>query len=157
MAMEKDKFLVLKVLCMMLPYGLKVKHEAQDFPSTLEWVDTNRLSVGIKADKIGAGTWSGNLEFIKPYLRPMSSMTGEERKEHILNRLSKWNSYSGYCANIIDWLNAHHFDYRGLIEKGLGLEAPEEMYSGEIVGVKETPTKTFPRVNEFINGSSYRH
>ena len=28
----------------------------------------------------------------------------------------------------IDWLNAHHFDYRGLIEKGLALEAPEDMY-----------------------------
>jgi predicted AlkP superfamily phosphohydrolase/phosphomutase len=29
---------------------------------------------------------------------------------------------------VIDWLNAHHFDYRGLIEKGLALEAPEGMY-----------------------------
>lgn len=29
---------------------------------------------------------------------------------------------------VFDWLNAHHFDYRGLIEKGLALEAPEEMY-----------------------------
>ena len=31
-------------------------------------------------------------------------------------------------AEAIDWLNAHHFDYRGLIEKGLALEAPEGMY-----------------------------
>ena len=28
----------------------------------------------------------------------------------------------------VDWLNAHHFDYRGLIEKGLALEAPKDMY-----------------------------
>ena len=28
-----------------------------------------------------------------------------------------------------DWLNAHHFDYRGLIEKGLAIEAPEGMYN----------------------------
>ena len=28
----------------------------------------------------------------------------------------------------IDWLNAHHFDYRGLIEKSLAIIAPEEMY-----------------------------
>jgi hypothetical protein len=25
-----------------------------------------------------------------------------------------------------DWLNAHHFDYRGLIEKGLAIEVTEE-------------------------------
>jgi len=52
----------------------------------------------------------------------MSSMTEEETKIHgdlICN-----------CQNyeVVDWLNAHHFDYRGLIEKGLALEAPEGMY-----------------------------
>ena len=30
--------------------------------------------------------------------------------------------------DFIHWLNSHHFDYRGLIEKGLALEAPEGMY-----------------------------
>jgi len=30
-----------------------------------------------------------------------------------------------------DWYNAHHFDYRGLIEKGLAIEAPEGMYKTE--------------------------
>jgi hypothetical protein len=30
--------------------------------------------------------------------------------------------------SVLDWLNAHHFDYRGLIEKGLALEAPKGMY-----------------------------
>ena len=35
------------------------------------------------------------------------------------------------CANLIDWLNKHNFDYRGLIEKGLALEAPEGMYNLE--------------------------
>jgi hypothetical protein len=29
---------------------------------------------------------------------------------------------------IYDWLNAHHFDYRGLIDKGLALEALDGMY-----------------------------
>jgi hypothetical protein len=32
------------------------------------------------------------------------------------------------CLAIIDWLNSHHFDYRGLIEKRLAFEAPEGMY-----------------------------
>jgi hypothetical protein len=31
-------------------------------------------------------------------------------------------------SKLIDWLNAHHFDYRGLIEKGLAIEAPSGMY-----------------------------
>ena len=64
----------------------------------------------------------------KPYLRPMSSMTEEEE--------NKYNSLNGYEKGIFphteeafDWLNAHHFDYRGLIEKGLALEAPEDMYN----------------------------
>ena len=29
---------------------------------------------------------------------------------------------------VIDWLNAHHFDYRDLIDKGLALEAPTDIY-----------------------------
>jgi hypothetical protein len=30
---------------------------------------------------------------------------------------------------LIDWLNVHHFDYRGLIPMGLALEAPKDMYN----------------------------
>ena len=64
-------------------------------------------------------------QVIKPYLRPMSSMTEEELKEWvtILNFVQEKR-----LDRSIDWLNAHHFDYRGLIEKGLALEAPEGMY-----------------------------
>lgn len=83
------------------------------------------------------------IDEVKPYLRPMSSMTEEERKE-----LSIILNYEFYvdddfalaaeddrhrirlelCDGYIDWLNEHHFDYRGLIEKSLALEAPEGMY-----------------------------
>ena len=34
-------------------------------------------------------------------------------------------SYS-FCSEIINWLNAHHFDYRGLIPKGLAIEVTED-------------------------------
>jgi hypothetical protein len=66
----------------------------------------------------------------KPYLRPLSSITDEEKKEFIKFR---WTTQNGeprmyeWC----DYANAHHFDYRGLIEKGLALEAPEGMYQFE--------------------------
>jgi hypothetical protein len=94
---------------------------------------------------------------IKPYLRPMSSMTEEEKKElerlideklnkHIGQEDDEWTPWVLYDTTgiknyvggerfyfdemcfIYDWFNAHHFDYRGLIEKGLAIEAPEIMY-----------------------------
>ena len=77
---------------------------------------------------------------LKPYLRPLSSITPEE-KEHIKNKWSyaNWNTLNDFlnyslidacdAESFIDWLNSHHFDYRGLIEKGLAIEAPEGMYN----------------------------
>ena len=62
------------------------------------------------------------LDAVKPYLRPMSSMTEEEKEE--FGRLVSLFAFT----EVNDWLNAHHFDYRGLIDKGLALEAPEGMY-----------------------------
>ena len=60
----------------------------------------------------------------KPYLRPMSSMTEDEEDE--LN-----SARMGNYGEDADWLNAHHFDYRGLIPLGLALEATEGMYKTE--------------------------
>lgn len=77
------------------------------------------------------------LEDFVPYLRPMSSMTEEEMKEYRMFIEYSYNDftsedtpcvYTNKVNDYIDWLNAHHFDYRGLIEKGLALEAPEGMY-----------------------------
>ncbi len=113
---QEDKELLLKDLRERLPYGVKISYVSLDGkicgePITLTPID-----------------YKFDIEEVKPYLRPMSSMTKEERKEY--------HSYCYYyCGNYfdtvrsIDWLNAHHFDYRGLIEKGLALEAPEGMYN----------------------------
>lgn len=81
-----------------------------------------------------------NIWVIKPYLRPMESMTEEEKKEFdddfmVINE-DAWNgntevgfkNQSIIMSDAIDWLNAHYFDYRGLIPKGLALPAPEGMY-----------------------------
>lgn len=72
------------------------------------------------------------------YLRPMSSITEEERKkfnslingveERCINAYGK-GGYTLAFTELNDWLNAHYFDYRGLISKGLALEAPEGMYN----------------------------
>ena len=71
------------------------------------------------------------IQVLKPYLRPKSSMTTEEYKEYDSHRNHISDEYNRYCfdtAESIDWLNANHFDYRELIPMGLALEAPEEMY-----------------------------
>ena len=64
------------------------------------------------------------IEYIKPYLFPLSSMTEEQMDEYdnlkqdITNKLKDWK-----CAELLDWLNKNHFDYRGLIERGLAVDA----------------------------------
>ena len=62
---------------------------------------------------------------IKPYLFPISSMTDEQEEEYqyITERWMYDPSYS--IGDSIDWLNKNHFDYRGLIEKGLAIDATE--------------------------------
>lgn len=65
----------------------------------------------------------------KPYLRSMSSMTKEEYNEvgDLLKAEDPSLNLDEVMATIeIDWLNSHHFDYRGLIDKGLAIEVTEE-------------------------------
>ena len=84
-------------------------------------------------------TWTTDIDKMKPYLRKMSSMTDEENKAYksLQDKIAvQWDDFDqpiGYTyaqtIKSIDWLNAHHFDYRGLIGKGLALEAPKDMYN----------------------------
>jgi hypothetical protein len=73
-------------------------------------------------DKNGINNFGGwSVEMVKPYLRPMSSMTENEKQEYVI--------VCDIPTEAMDWLNAHHFDYRRLIKTGLALEAPEGMYN----------------------------
>ena len=79
------------------------------------------------------------IEEFKPYLRPMSTMTKEEIEEFTklifitdstsYGYLKECLLYSEYSSKAMDWLNSHHFDYRGLIDQHLALQAPENMYN----------------------------
>ena len=116
---QEEKQLLLKDLCGRLLYGVKVKFYSMEYPYGSEPVI---LTVSLLKDR-----WE-NIQDAKPYLRSMSSMTMEEQREYI----SVGRSMSPDNPSIlVDWLNAHHFDYHGLIEKGLALEAPADMYKTE--------------------------
>lgn len=139
---QEDKDLLLKDLCARLPYGVMVSVQGVEFDSYKYPYQLTAVS------KFGLDSFCKvyhpiytpfgvvpNVEYIKPYLRPMSSMTDDERKEYndiVKNTIDFYNCPKSekICFFIIpiEWLNKHHFDYRGLIEKGLALEAPEGMY-----------------------------
>lgn len=129
MAREEKKELLLKDICARLPYNCIISI-AEGGIDGIKWADVT-LNSYLFYQIMEEDAW----EYVKPYFRPLSSMTNEE-----YNELSKISSYYGLAPfedihnwtpnyNVIDWLNAHHFDYRGLIEKGLALEAPEGMYN----------------------------
>jgi hypothetical protein len=76
-----------------------------------------------------------NIERLKPYLRPLSSMTDEEAGEYndlVKNTIDFYDCQKSedVCLFVIpiDWLNKKKFDYRGLILRGLAIEAPKDMY-----------------------------
>lgn len=142
---KEEKQLVLEDLCARLLYGIKFTL-SNDNIYTMKGIDLIVTDEGNWEYAVTAkGIEPIEIEYIKPYLRPMSSMTEEERKEvETLIKDNRPNPYGeinnkdmdnlllsvSVTSNVlIDYLNAHHFDYRSLIKKGLALEASEEMYN----------------------------
>lgn len=67
-----------------------------------------------------------NVSKIKPYLFPLSSMSDEQKEEYdLICSMSMFDMSESDAVKLIDWLNKNHFDYRGLIEKGLAIDATE--------------------------------
>ena len=133
---HEDKDLLLKDLCARLPYGIKVNEDIQgDF--TLVGLTKERAFTTSEEE----GYYNDfPIELIKPYLFPLSSMTEEQKRE--LRQMDAFvNTFGQICFSTYDdygheliptfedairiekWLNKNHFDYRGLIEKGLAIDA----------------------------------
>lgn len=128
---QEEKQLLLKDLCGRLSYGLICSIYRED-DEGFGWRDAeckgylqNNDSCEFYFEDVIA---IDNIERLKPYLRPMSSMTEEDyaRRCAFLDDIE--GGVEDAIPNYIDWLNAHHFDYRDLISMGLALEAPEDMY-----------------------------
>lgn len=121
---QEEKELLLSDICARLPYGVIVNCNRED---EMLFAVTERGFLEVNDRFL--------LEDCKPYLRPMSSMTEEENVEYLKTLRVIQDEYltPHWCDTLstFDWLNAHHFDYRGLIPMGLALEAPEGMYKTE--------------------------
>lgn len=153
---QEHKQLLLKDLCARLPYGIKCcarYNTGSRYNTNIVTIIPENGSIVTRQNELHYQK-SSLIEDCRPYLRPMSSMTEDEREEievFIFNEWYQENSckidkegwieilanydVSGidpcFCSDYIDWLNAHHFDYRGLIEKSLAIVAPEGMYKYE--------------------------
>ena len=120
------KMLLLKDLCSRLPYGLIVEATYKDGEG---WKTEDRKLLSLYTDgQVYADSVYTSIEHTKPYLRPMSSMTEEELNEYENFITNEKDDQLRFCNELV-FYNRHHFDYRGLIEKGLALEAPEGMYN----------------------------
>lgn len=144
---KQDIELLMKDLCGRLPYGVKVQPCGSAFPH--KFIGYDKGLVRIDTDQ------RYELENIKPYLRPMSSMTEEEAIEFVslygVEDFLKVN-VTQECFEIIiddelipvmkllyedihlpvecfDFLLKNHFDFRNLIPMGLALPAPDGMYN----------------------------
>ena len=117
---QERKDLLLKDLSARLPYGVKFSYVSDKDKTQFVLSEIGMLM-----------RYSIEEGHVMPYLRPMSSMTEEEEREFksTCNIIGFYKDGEFACTpEGYDWLNAHHFDYRGLIPMGLALEAKEGMY-----------------------------
>ena len=120
---QKDKELLFRDLCARIPYNVKC-YNSKYKPDLAEEIIC--ITVNYNHPCVQLGTYLYKLEQVKPYLFPLSSMTKEQK---MFLRQQNWCiaiSTSGTVETTIEginWLNKNHFDYRGLFEKGLAINA----------------------------------
>lgn len=134
---KEEKELLIKDLCARLPYGVKISVN-----NNIEKID----GISVLDNVIEYGSFlSCDVEEVKPYLFPLSSMTEEQMEElkELCNMFIPADYYPYYYwgivvlyrhmlddnykfnlkTDVIDWFNKNHFDYMNLIEKGLAIDA----------------------------------
>lgn len=148
---KEQKELLTKELCERLPYGLNVAVGKLDRKFELLQINakdgtvmmTNLLSISI--------------DRVKPYLRPLSSMTNKERDEYYKTLSHSYEACSYRFRDFdtldtYDWYKRKHFDYRGMIPMGLAYEAPADMYEVEkddVVNITAILRETGEKLNIF--------
>jgi len=146
---EKERCLLIRVINEMFSYGLKCQiiNDPPNIPRDLVYIKEKFLEYGLFTLESKGEEEVGDIEVylseIRPYLRPLSSMTPEEYEEMGKAIQENYISPSGemgpgespltICVinqanNLLDWLRKKHFDYLNLINQGLALEAPKNLY-----------------------------
>ena len=128
---KEDKELLLKDICTRLPYKVKccIYNFGEDTVRIKEDVLWSVQGDNILTLKSCVENGEAYMYHqIKPYLFPLSSMTEEEWEDYQKIRMidlvdGDINGTFINAGSIVDWLNAHHFDFRDLIEKGLAIDA----------------------------------
>jgi hypothetical protein len=138
---QEQKELLLREISSRLPYGVKVYvNQSQLQNYDYKWKNWNFNEEPQEIDGVSIyGVTFGcmdmsdgviDFEFIKPYLFPLTSMTKEQRKE-LHDKLIKlgFQAIDDEINPIeiakfeINYYLENHFDYNGLIEKSLALDA----------------------------------
>lgn len=127
----QDKELLLRDLCARLPYNntpvtIIGDWFCEELPEYTKLLDLGVIQM-VKEDKCT----------VKPHLRPLSSVTPEEERHFfaltmavkvasISTTVEHFENFNAikYSQELIDWLISNHFDYLGLIERGLAIERP---------------------------------
>ena len=121
---REEKQLLIKDICARVPYEIIIR---TTYTNGGKEYNEDWDGKYFRSDEVSLVEYLEFYDNWNPYLRPMSSMTPDERFEY--DELRHFYTHGlDFNVDEVDWLNAHHFDYRGLIEKGLALEAPDGMY-----------------------------
>ena len=127
---QEDKELLIRDLCSRLSYEVKAyiknwsKLDMKYYEGvyTVESIDPSLNTILGYSERRFVEVIVDNDDYeIKPYLFPLSSMTEEQEKE--CQQIKHSYYYDDDSFVLFDWYNKNHFDYRGLIEKGLAIDA----------------------------------
>jgi hypothetical protein len=129
---QEDKMLLIKDLSARLPYAVTVEHTS-GFRGTLHDItvhhmydENDNIYDAICYTNFFGDNDSIYIEYFKPYLFPLSSMTEEQKKE-----LSSFDPFKtdevktlgDWAIRLVEFYNKHHLDYHGLIPKGIAIDA----------------------------------
>ena len=118
---QEDRELLLKDLCTRIPYEVKVQvfNYGVESVETLYQIDLDGYISTVEGDELKYS--------YKPYLFPLSSMTEEQKREFDISMdmgyAAAYNAEINCANRMIDFFHKNHLDYRGLIERGLALDA----------------------------------